>query len=288
MDLHNHKIALGTVQFGLNYGVSNTQGKTDINEVSEILNFAKKLGINTLDTAYAYGNSEQVIGNNTISNDYKIITKYSGNKEVHKEFRESTRRLQRKTIYGYLFHNFKTYLNSKKSFDEMMNLKREGLIQKVGFSLYSVDDLITLLYSEIEFDLIQIPINIFNQKFIPYLQILKKRGIEIHGRSIFSQGLIFMKEENIPSFFYPVKERIVDFYQTAISNATSTSLLAMYFILKNGFVDKLVIGVNSLNQLKENMEELNKIDLKTLNHIDFEKFSINDDKYINPSKWILK
>ncbi len=288
MDLYNHKIALGTVQFGLNYGVSNTQGKTDVNEVHEILNFAKKVEINILDTAYAYGDSEKVIGDSTLSNSYKIITKYSGNKEVYKEFQESIRRLQRKTIYGYLFHNFEAYLNNKKRFEEMVNLKNEGLIQKIGFSLYSVDDLIILLNNEIKFDLIQIPVNIFNQKFIPYLEILNRKNIEVHVRSVFSQGLIFMKEDDIPPFFSPVKEKIVNFHRTANGLGVSPALLALYFIIKNSFVDKLVIGVNSLNQLKENIEELNKIDLKTFKHVDFEKFSIEDDKYINPSKWVLK
>ncbi len=127
MSCYNDKIALGTVQFGINYGISNTHGKTNANEVNDILTFAKEVGINTLDTAYAYGDSEQVIGNIPISNDYKIITKYSGSKGVDKEFKDSIDRLKQRMIYGYLFHNFGIYLNDTQSFASVLWSRISGL-----------------------------------------------------------------------------------------------------------------------------------------------------------------
>ena len=171
------KIAIGTVQFGLNYGISNSGGAVNLDMIDKILKLCKQNNLDMLDTAQSYGNSEFQIGQ-FVSKGFKIVTKLKPEIKGHEiliSIKESIKNLKQKRLYGLLFHNFSDYKENPESYETLKNVKKDGLIQKIGFSLYYPQDLELLFENDIEFDLIQIPFNIFDQRFLPYFKELKSK-----------------------------------------------------------------------------------------------------------------
>ena len=188
----SNKIILGTVQFGLDYGVSNKKGIPSNKELKEIFSLAENNGIFLLDTASGYGNAEKRIGD--ISNgNFKIITKISNidnAQSIENQIKKSLFNLKSDFIYGCLFHNTNELLHNLFLWEELNKLKKLGLIKKIGVSLYHPKNLENLLSLKIIPDIIQIPFNIIDRRFEPYFERLNKLNIEIHVRSIFLQGLL--------------------------------------------------------------------------------------------------
>ncbi|MEO1945717.1 MAG: aldo/keto reductase, partial [Candidatus Thioglobus sp.] len=155
------KLALGTVQFGLDYGVTNHDGQVAIDEVKNILDYAKDKGIGTLDTASGYGNSEQVLGEVGVNN-YRIITKTTPLKNgvdgVIKGFHQSLDSLNIGQVDGLLIHNIDDTKDKRfgELFHKLNELKEEGMIKKIGFSTYTPEQ-VNFLLENFDFDLIQVP-----------------------------------------------------------------------------------------------------------------------------------
>lgn len=189
-----NKLVLGTVQFGLDYGVNNQSGQVQQSEVNKILQLAKESGIKKIDTSSAYGTSESVLGKSLSENNlqFHIISKYpQSENSVAAIFASSLEKLQQKKLYGYLVHHFEFYQSHPQLWEKMKDLKAEGKIDKIGFSLYNTDQLQYLLDNEVVFDVLQFPYNLFDRQFDTYLLYLKQCGVEIHTRSVFLQGLFF-------------------------------------------------------------------------------------------------
>ena len=163
-----NKIALGTVQFGLDYGAYNIGGQVDFIEVKKIIDLSLAYGIDTIDTASTYGNSESVLGNIGIAN-FDIITKTSsldnGVKKVVDDFYNSLERLNVDKVNGLLIHDFNdvTHPEFKVLFKYLKDLKQQGKIDKVGFSTY-IPSQVDFLLDNFEFDLIQLPFNVFDNR----------------------------------------------------------------------------------------------------------------------------
>ena len=201
------KIALGGVQFGIDYGVANNKGQVQIEEVQSILNYAKKNGVNILDTASGYGDSEGVLGKVGVDN-FQIITKTTSIKQgvngVVRIFYQSLKNLKQKKAYGLLIHDIGEI--EHKQFDtlliELARLKRQGLVKKIGVSVYN-NQQIDYVLDNFSIDLIQLPINILDQRLIndESLVKLKKHNVEIHARSALLQGLLLMSINTIPYWF---------------------------------------------------------------------------------------
>ena len=284
------KIALGTAQFGLDYGINNIRGKIPYSEVVEILKFAYENGINTLDTAYSYGESEEILGK-AISNNllkFKTISKLpniESEKEVESIFYETLERLKQKKIYGYLFHSFETFKSHPYIYDIFQKLKHYKQIEKIGFSLYYPSEIDYLFDNKIDFDIIQLPYSIFDQRFEPYFSELKKRGIEIHVRSVFLQGLFFKKPEELNGNFTAIKEKIKTINQISKNMNTSIASVCIKFALMNENIDKVIVGVDSIENLKENLRGIKgkKIDDKYFNLL--RNMRIEDENIILPFRW---
>jgi len=201
------KLALGGVQFGIDYGIANTKGQVQIEEVQSILNYAKKNGVNILDTASGYGDSEEVLGKVGVDN-FQIITKTTSIKQgvngVVRIFYQSLKNLKQKKAYGLLIHDIGEI--EHKQFDtlliELARLKRQGLVKKIGVSVYNSQQ-IDYVLDNFSIDLIQLPINILDQRLIndESLVKLKKHNVEIHARSALLQGLLLMSINTIPYWF---------------------------------------------------------------------------------------
>ncbi len=280
-----NKIALGTVQLGLNYGINNNGGQVAFEEAVNILSLCRKLGIDTLDTAHAYGNSEETLGEIGIEN-FKVISKLppSETLDFSRLFHESLDRLKINSLYGYMLHNFSIYKNDKSIWEKLQQFKSEGLISRIGVSLYSPEELEELDVDNINFDIIQVPHNLFDRRFEPYFESLKEKGVEIHTRSAFLQGLFFKSAQNLPTHFESIKGKFEQLENFKSNNKLETVEACLGYILKNPNIDKVVIGVDSSSQLQANINSINNlsdnIDWSHLNDL-----SINDLNIINPSLW---
>jgi aryl-alcohol dehydrogenase-like predicted oxidoreductase len=277
------KLALGTAQFGLDYGVTNHFGQVTTDEAKKILKYAKDKGIVTLDTASGYGNSEQVLGEIGV-NDYQIITKTSsledGVDEVIKNFHRSLDYLKVSQVDGLLIHNIHNIKdkNFGNLFSKLYELKKEGLTKKIGFSCYTPEQ-VNFLLDNFKFDLIQIPFNVFDTRLIRggQLKALKKKNIEIHARSVFLQGLL-LDFDNLPSYFSVWGAQFEQYQEIVKERGLSLLEYALNFALKTQELDKILVGVNSLSQLR------NIVDSSKLND-SIKGFRIDDINLLNPGLW---
>lgn len=258
------KIALGTVQFGMNYGISNTTGQVSLEEIAKILEFCKHNDIDTLDTAQGYGESEKVLSQFDLT-PFKVVTKLIGDAKL--EF--SLENLKLSSVYALMFHRENEC--NDETWKKFESYKVQGLVKKIGVSVYTpkvLDDLLERYPIEI----VQFPMNILDQSFIPLLPKLKKKNIEVHTRSTFLQGLLLM--DSIPDYFEPVESKINSIPRPRLQHTLN-------FGKNQKDVDKLVLGVTKLQDLQEITEAYN-IDVP---ETDYSAFTIDDEKYINPSLW---
>ena len=290
--MSTRQLALGTAQFGLSYGISNTAGKTSLHEAKKILEIAHDHGMHVIDTACLYGDSEQVLGKILPTNhSFKIVTKIpflssiSGSKKLHlkKNFYESLKRLRQEKLHALLFHNADDVFlpEGEKLFSVLQDFKKEGLVEKIGFSVYNSQQIDKIL-DFFDFDLIQLPCNVFDQRLIAsgHLKKLKRANVEIHARSVFLQGLLLMKPTSISSYFDPIKNNLHKYHQALETKCVSAQQAALSFVRDLKEIDHIVLGVNNAEQLLENIEAYEK--QATL---DFSPFACRDEKFINPIFW---
>lgn len=281
---HINKIILGTVQFGLNYGINNITGQVSSQEIKTILSTCKENGITKLDTSAAYGNSEQVLGK-FIGNDFDVISKYPrNNKSVKNTFDNSLKDLGLNHLYGYLIHHFDFYRECPLIWDEISLLKEKKKIKKVGFSIYETGELDFLLDNNIQFDLIQFPYNIFDRDFEPYFCILKERNIEIHIRSVFLQGLLFKDLGTLPEKLHPLKSYLLELNAFCRKQSLSIENVALNYAIHNKYIDGVLIGVDSTEQLINNINSIwDKYPAEISNFANL--LNVKEKKLLHPKNW---
>tara|TARA_B110000259_G_scaffold188479_1_gene247952 strand:- start:13383 stop:14261 length:879 start_codon:yes stop_codon:yes gene_type:complete len=286
------KLIIGGAQIGLNYGVSNTKGQLNTCEIESIVNIANSNDINFIDTASAYGNSEKVIGK-YLKSDWKIITKLSdilskNNKDTifnntKNSFFSSLQKLHRKNIYGLLLHSTDELKGSggHEIWSALLELKNEGFVDKIGYSIYDPEELDDL-YMDYEADIIQAPLSIFDQRLKDsgWLERLNKNAVEIHIRSIFLQGLLLMKPEDRPKNFLKWGKIWKEWDNWLVKNKITSIEACIYFALSQKNVDKIVVGINSSNEL----QEILNITARNKNKILFPQGCM-DKNLINPINW---
>lgn len=259
------EIALGTVQFGLSYGISNTRGAVSGEEVGQILQEGHRRGVRVLDTAFLYGRSEEVLGETLPENlDFRVITKTPHFKtpgisadsemELRDSFYESLRRLKRPKAAGLLLHQADDLFKpgGERLWKTLLSLKESGLVEKVGLSVYSPEQT-RALPAGVKPDLIQLPMNFLDQRFLVSgeLERLHSEGTEIHVRSAFLQGLLFMAPEGLSDYFSPVKEHLKRLQEDLKQRDVSVHEAAIAWMDSLGTVDALVLGVSSLEEWHE-------------------------------------
>ncbi|MCH7372397.1 MULTISPECIES: aldo/keto reductase [Aeromonas] len=202
------RLALGTVQFGLDYGISNRAGQVGDDALDDILTLARQLGIDTLDTAQAYGNAESRLGSRH-SADFLLVDKLAPGilaSEVAASVDNSLRQLARPRLDGLLLHRGQD--TSPALFERLMDLQRQGKVGKLGVSVYSPDELDLWLSQGNPLQLVQLPANLLDQRFLRsgWLNRLQDMGCEIHVRSLFLQGLLLMQPAMRPAYFQSFAE----------------------------------------------------------------------------------
>jgi aryl-alcohol dehydrogenase-like predicted oxidoreductase len=287
----SRKLALGTVQFGLDYGINNVSGRTSSSEIEKILDYAYANNIDMLDTAFAYGKSEVEIGNymRLKGNKFKVISKLPecAFEDVNKTFQLTLERLNTNEVYGYLLHSFQYFTRNPKVWDVLEEYKFKGKIKKIGFSLYYPSELEELLNREIKVDIIQVPYNILDQRFEQYFDNLYSAKIEIHTRSVFLQGLLLKKISELNKCFSPIKEKLIDLNEISISRNIPLYDICLNFVGLNDKISKIVVGVDNSSQLiklvssNKNMKEVEKIYSRLHN------LQEKNEEIIIPYKWKL-
>ncbi|WP_076423105.1 aldo/keto reductase [Pontibacter lucknowensis] len=283
------RLILGTAQFGLPYGISNQRGQIPEAEIATILTEAAKAGIDTLDTAAAYGSSEQCLGKvlHNLPAPYRIISKYPPNqpdKSVRQAFQESLERLGADKLYGYLLHSYASYSDKPKVLDELQEMKSSGQVEKVGISLYHPAEAEELLLREAPIDLVQFPYSIFDRRFEELLPELKNRGIETHIRSVYLQGLYFMQPDQLPLYLKEAAPKLERLQQLAKAYQLPIGAVCLGFALANPYISRVVIGVESLQTLQENIS-FSKMPLPEALHTELLELKEENETILLPYKW---
>ena len=290
------KIGLGTAQFGMDYGISNPDGKTPEPEVKRILQAAAVRGIRIIDTAALYRDSEGVLGNTLpADHDFDIVTKtprFSKGRITREDldlleeaFLRSLVSLKRSSVYGLLLHDAADPLaeNGQALVERMEELRDRGLVKKIGVSVYDSRQIDGIL-ERYRIDLVQVSLNVLDQRLLRNgrLAALKYRGIEVHARSAFLQGLLLMEFDRLPPHFSSVKPHLKKYHEFMAREGLTAVEAALGFVLGLDEVDVVVCGVNTCRQLDEICGVAARRDREM-----FGKFAIDDETILNPSLWRL-
>ncbi len=284
------KLALGTVQFGLAYGIANRDGQVNQATIANMLKEASLSGIDTLDTAIAYGDSELCLGKAGIE-DFKVITKLPAIPHleisttwINKQLNASFARLKTTKVYALLLHRPEQLLeeNGFVLYQALEKLKQENKVKKIGISVYNPSELIAIM-ERYPIDLVQIPFNLVDRRLLQadYLAQLKQNGVEVHVRSVFLQGLLLMPKAAIPAKFSPWEGIWTKWHTWLQENNISALQACLSFPLGFSEIDRVVIGADNLMQLREIIAITDNL----ISLDDLPDLSIQDEKLINPSLW---
>lgn len=290
-----NKLGLGTVQWGLPYGVANQNGITPPETVTALLKEARNYGIEVLDTASLYGKSEAVLGTNSLEG-FKVVTKTPSFSAPHisdievnqlgETFQQSLDLLSLRNIYGLLIHHVENIFapGGDKLLTAMIRLKEKGLVEKIGVSVYDSVQ-VDAVMKKFKPDFIQLPFSVMDQRMLTsgHLEQLKNKGVEIHARSVFLQGLLLMPPDSIPAFFEPVRPLLIRLHAAAQEQGLTVNQAALSFAKNIPYIDTVLVGLDSLAQLRSCFNDF-AMDL----NFDATGLACNDPVFVNPSLWLLK
>lgn len=288
--MNKHKLILGTAQLGLDYGINNQKGKPSEKEAFNILNAASENRIQYLDTAAAYGDSEEIIGNyhRAVGESvFKVITKFHASKQSPAEVVGSAlERLSVDKIDTLLFHSFNDYekLRETASYDELRGQVGKSIIN-LGVSVYTNEEL-DALCEDSAVSVVQLPFNLLDNEWIrgETLRKLKAKNISVHTRSVFLQGLFFKEIAKLRTTLEPLKSHLETIRRMVDGKDLPIGALALQYVLSKSYIDGVLFGVESIDQLVTNMEWLSlNIDSEILKQIDL--IQVKEKELLNPSNW---
>ena len=257
------KLCLGTVQFGMAYGINNMYGKPSREDVFSMLDYAIAEGIDCIDTAQAYGDAEEILGSYGLGKkrQVKIISKLRPHavdgkvhpeKVVEAEIENSLQKLQVDHLDGYLLHT-PEYIYHEGVREGLERCKQRGLVEHIGVSVYEMSHARDAIASG-WIDYIQAPYSLLDQRMTQegIVEEAKKTGVTVFLRSAFLQGLLMMDANRVPEHVRQAQPMLEKLNEILIKYGWSRVQAALYFSLSAG-ADYLVFGVDTLEQLKENM-----------------------------------
>ena len=284
------RLALGTAQFGMAYGIANRSGQISRSAAKTMLRLAKANGIDTLDTAIDYGESEACLGEVGTSG-FRVVTKLPKVPEdcadislwVHEQINASLARLGVNVVYGLLLHRPEQLLEpaGEALYQALQDLKESGRVQKVGISIYAPNELDALI-KRYRFDLVQAPFSLVDRRLhaTGWLKRLKDEHIEVHTRSVFLQGLLLMSRKDIPQKFSPWTELWNRWHEWLSLRNTSPLQTCLAFPLSYQEIDRVIVGADTATQLGQiiisSQEEMTP---------DFPDIHCDEGNLINPSRW---
>ena len=281
------KLAIGSVQFGLDYGIANQNGQVNADGIHFILDLAFENNITTLDTAKAYGESEESIGKylKKTKKIWSVITKVSDcNQSIIEQIKDSIEKLTvRPTIV--LAHSTNLFLDPRFQ-SEVQEAKDNELIHSIGVSLYNEKEINQVLESELKPEVVQLPMNILDSRLYRHgaLGNLFEKGIEIHVRSAFLQGLFYLDESKLNRQFSDAVPYLIKLQSIARKANLTLAELSLLWLIGLEQVSKVVIGVDNASQLKSHIKTLKK---NVDDYILEEALNIHyeNENVLNPSLW---
>ncbi len=297
-DMKISKFGLGTVQFGLDYGFTKRKSQEEVNS---ILKTADDNDITLIDTAREYGDSEEKIGNfiENYKNNFVVATKlrliddFTGlnynllKSKIYDSVEESLEKLQLNKIPILQLHQTVEEIYNNDDFWTVINqLKEDNLIDLFGVSVYELPETEFIMenYGN-AVDFFQVPYNIFDRRFDDIQDKLTEKNIGLVTRSTFLKGVIPCSIEEIPKGLENIKPYKEDLLDLANDCDVSVAELATVFVYYNNYINSTILGVNSPEELENNINSIDKFDKNILDNIDFGSLRINDDYLIDPRKW---
>lgn len=286
------KLCLGTVQFGLSYGIENKKVKKD--EIDKILTAALENNLVYLDTAQAYGNAEEIIGEFYRKDEFKIISKLSSTSlkdfenidELEKIILSSLEKLKRAKIDAILLHNTQD-IQKLKFIENLLVMKEKGYFDYLGVSIYSPQEAEEVLNNE-KITYIQVPYNILDTRLdnINFFERANKKNKVIFVRSIFLQGVLLKEHNKYPKSLEELK-KYDDLLNKEVKKLKINKIeFLLNFLKLNKNINYIIFGIENYNQLLEVLEYYNS---SSLNNYDFKKlrqsFKEIPEKILNPSLW---
>ena len=254
-----NRIVLGGAQLGLPYGILNGGETLSREEVACILDLAAEKGIDCVDTAIAYGESESVLGELSRQR-FDFITKLPPipvdatqvTDWVRTQIEASLSRLKVNALHGLLLHNPSDLSgrHGRELYESICQLKEDRVIGKFGISIYEPDELENLINSFV-IDIVQAPLNIFDRRILSVSELLKKFNIELHVRSVFLQGVLIAPPHDRPKRFNTWSNLFTKFDSWVESTGLSPISCCLGFALQQPVVKKLVIGSTSADSLRQ-------------------------------------
>lgn len=288
------KLALGTVQFGMPYGISNKTGQVASDEVVKILDFASAKGLRILDTAPGYGNSESVLGMSLVKeHGFLIVTKTLPVRsdvirpedifKIEATFERSLRHLGQPSVYGLLVHHSSDLLNpgGERLYESLLRWKYEGRVSKIGVSIYTNDECDRLI-DQYAFDIVQLPLNVFDQRLVQdgTLKRLHASGVEIHVRSAFLQGVLLMPSEDLPPYFAALKPSHEEYILALAQAGVSPLAAALGYLHQLPEVSAVLVGVENSLQFRECFDAAGHVV-----SLDFQRFAVDNPRMLDPRVW---
>lgn len=290
------RLGLGTVQFGQDYGISNTSGQTTREEARVVLDLAGRAGVPLLDTAAHYGASETVLGGllPTLEHAFRIVTKvpslaqFSGQAKVDafvSSVEQSFLRLGVPRLHGLLLHDAGDLMGeeARDILSYTSELKQHGSLARFGISAYVEADVDAVL-EQTPIELLQVPLNVFDQRLVHSgaLSRFSALGLEVHIRSAFLQGVVFMQPESLPAHLIPLAPQLRSFHAACDEAGISPACGALGYVLTQPSVAAVLMGVNTSSQLQELLQCAAQAEQLAL---PWASFAANDTTSIDPRRW---
>ncbi|HEY9192449.1 MAG TPA: aldo/keto reductase [Methyloversatilis sp.] len=294
MTARRTRIGLGTVQWGVDYGVANRDGRTPPAEVARILAAGRASGLRVLDTAALYGEAESVLGEQDLGG-LQVITKTpryahapitaADVDDLKATLDRSLARLRLPAVHGLLAHHADDLLapGGERLIDALRALRDQGKVERIGVSVYDGAQIAAVL-ERFTPDLVQLPLNVFDQRLIAdgSLARLAALGVGIHVRSVFLQGLLLMSPDAAPVFFDPWREQLRAWHAACAARGVLPQQAALAFVCDLPEVSCCLIGVQSLAQLEQSLAGLDRVP-----PFGATQFACTDPALLNPVNWRL-
>lgn len=293
-----NRICLGTVQFGMKYGINNKNGKLDKESVFMILDRAWNSGIDCFDTAASYGEAESILGefikDRDLGDKIKIISKFKSDfsvsdsidEEIGRELRVSLSKLNVNKLEAYLLHNPKQ-MYKDEILKSLSSYKSKGLINMIGVSVYTVEEAMYAVEKNM-IDVIQIPYNILDQRLnkTDFFKRACRKKITVYARSPYLQGLVFIDPEEADLKVRGSRKYLEEARFIAKKHGYSMDEMALKFSLSNQCIDYIVVGVDEMDHLESIIRNSRseKIPNKVIKEIEKE-VSCFHENIVNPSLW---
>jgi len=284
-----NRIVLGGAQLGLPYGILNGGETLSREEVARILDTAVDRGIDSIDTAIAYGQSESVIGE-TSQNRFNVISKLpplpvdisNVSEWVHSQVQGSLSRLKCTSLDALLLHRPQDLIGAQGAelYAAIGSLMAEKMIHRFGVSIYSPDDLEGII-DTFEIHVVQAPLNVFDRRILGVTDKLSALNIEVHVRSVFLQGVLIASPQDRPHRFEPWSEHFALFDEWVRSSGVSAMACCMGFALQQPGIAKLVIGTTSAESLDEIMNSIPNSVLEVPTHLQSSVEQLIDPRFWN-------